>query len=339
MKKIVILLTLSIIAACGWYAFSLLPVDSSSADRVKVTVESGWSTTQIANHLGEKGILRSPLAFRLYTKIKGLDGSLQAGTFLFQRSHSVSEIAAILQTGRAEEMTVTIPEGFTVKDIDTLFVEAGLMETGAIIDCASRCDFSTFDFLPSGDSQAERGGKLEGYLYPDTYYVSVTDFVPKFFLERMLGNFRTLVLEPYAGLIEASDHTLHETVTMASLVEEETRTDEERPIVAGILWKRFDEGWGLGVDAAVRYVVDKPLDILTHGDLNVNSAYNLRKFKGLPPGPIASAGKKSFEAVLYPKDTPYWYYLHDKEGTIHYSRTNEEHNTKRYMYLGGGSEE
>ena len=179
---------------------------------------------------------------------------------------------------------------------------------------------------------------MEGYLYPDTYYVSVTDFVPKFFLERMLGNFRKAVLEPYAGLVETSGHSLHETVTMASIVEEETRTDEERPVVAGILWKRLDEGWGLGVDAAVRYVVDKSSDALTQGDLNVNSPYNLRKFKGLPPGPIASAGKKSFEATLYPKDTPYWYFLHDKEGVIHYSRTNEEHNTKRYMYLGGGSE-
>jgi UPF0755 protein len=185
---------------------------------------------------------------------------------------------------------------------------------------------------------AYRGGKLEGYLYPDTYFVEPEEFVAKFFLERMLGSFRKEILTPYEGLIQNSGMNVHGYVTMASLVEEETRADEERSVVAGILLKRNEEGWGLGIDAAVRYIVNKPTEDITHGDLNVNSPYNLRKFKGLPPGPIANPGKKSFEAVLYPNDSAYWYYLHDKEGQIHYSRTNEEHNTKRFLYLGGGSQ-
>ncbi len=337
MKKIFILLTLSIIAGYGWYALSLRPVNPASLDRVRVTIASGWTTTMIADELLQKDLIRSPLAFRISVKSKGLEGALQAGVFLFQKSHSVDQIIQMLQTGKAEEMAVTIPEGFTVEDIDMLLAEAELMERGEIVDCSNTCDFSTFTFLPSGEGQAKRGGRLEGYLYPDTYFVSVNEFVPKFFLERMLGNFRASIIEPYEGIIASSGYSLHEATIMASFVEEETLEGDERPIVADILWKRYDAGWGLGIDAAVRYIVGKPSEEITAGDLNVNSPYNLRKFKGLTPGPIANAGKKSFEAVLYPKDSPYWYYLHDKEGNIHYSRTNEEHNMKRYMYLGGGA--
>lgn len=338
MKKLISLIVVGA-AVYALYLYALGPVSPIGGERKKVTIEPGSTTSQIADTLHEQGLIRSPLVFKVRLKLKGLDGSLQAGVFLLDKSQSVDDLIRILQTGRAEEIIVTIPEGFTVKDIDALLAKLELTEEGEIIDCANRCDFSTFEFLPTDTAElAERGGKLEGYLYPDTYYVPADDFVAKFFLERMLGAFRKNILTPYEALITDSDHSLHEIVTMASLVEEETRTDEERPIVAAILWKRYDDGWGLGIDAAVRYIVNKPSADITVGDLNVNSPYNLRKFKGMPPGPIANIGTKSFEAVLYPKETEYWYYLHDKTGQIHYSLTNEEHNMKRYRYLGGGSE-
>lgn len=338
MKKLVAVIVTVVVTGVAWYIQALRPVDASADSRVKITIESGSSTTKILDLLESEGLIRSPLATKIYLKTHGLDGSLQAGVFLLNRSDSTAEIVEVLQSGKAEEVAVTIPEGYTVKDIDALLAEFQLIEPGAVIECANTCDFSSFEFLPTevGDL-AERGGKLEGYLFPDTYYAQVDGFVAKFFLERMLGNFRKQVLDPYEGLISNEKHSLHEIVTMASLVEKESRKDDERSSVAGILWKRYDEGWGLGVDAAVRYIANKPSEDITVGDLNINSPYNLRKFTGLTPGPIANAGKKSFEAVLYPKDTRYWYYLHDKTGQIHYSETNEEHNTKRYMYLGSGS--
>ncbi len=339
MKKIAIFIIVLAAAGYFWYALSLTPVDSAAATRTKVTIEAGSTTSQIADLLKEEGIIRSPFAFKLHLKLKGLDGSLQAGVFLLDTSQSVDDLAAILQTGRAQEMIVTIPEGFTVLDIDNLLVEMELIEKGDAIACARNCDFETYEFLPTEMGEmSERGGLLEGYLYPDTYYVPVDEFVVKFFFERMLNGFRYNVLEEYAQELESSDRSLHEFISMASLVEEETRTDEERALVAGILWKRFDEGWGLGIDAAVRYIVNKPTAEITHGDLNVNNPYNLRKFKGLPPGPISSISLKSIEATLNPKSSPYWYYLHDKTGLIHYAVSNEEHNTNRYMYLGSGSE-
>lgn len=338
MKKLATTIIVLGAAAFLWYATALRPVDASADTRIKLSVPIGTSTTAILEQLKTEGLIRSPLATKVYLKINGLDGALQAGTFLLQPSASTKEIVSALQSGKAEEIPVTIPEGYTVKDIDAILAELLLIEPGEVIDCANTCDFSTFEFLPTDTSElAERGGKLEGYLFPDTYYAQVDGFVAKFFLERMLGNFRSQVVNEYEGLLAGEDHTLHEIVTMASLVEKESRRDDERSTVAGILWKRLDEGWGLGVDAAVRYIANKPVEDITVGDLNINSPYNLRKFTGLTPGPIANAGKKSFEAVLYPKSTRYWYYLHDNTGQIHYSETNEEHNTKRYMYLGSGS--
>jgi UPF0755 protein len=338
MKKI--LLPIIVLAAAGyfWYSLSLSPVDSAAAVRIKVTIEEASTSSQIADQLKGQGIIRSPFAFKLHLKSKGLDSSLQAGVFLLDTSQSVQDLISILQTGRAEEIIVTIPEGFTVQDIDELLTEMELIEEGEAVRCATVCDFETYEFLPTQLGQlADRGGKLEGYLFPDTYYVPVDEFVVKFFFERMLNAFRSNVVSEYGDAISAADRTLHEFLSMASLVEEETKTDEERPIVAGILWKRYDAGWGLGIDAAVRYIVNKPTGGITHGDLNINSPYNLRKFKGLPPGPISTVSLKSIIATLDFEESDYWYYLHDKKTQIHYSKTNEQHNTNRYIYLGSGS--
>jgi len=174
---------------------------------------------------------------------------------------------------------------------------------------------------------------LEGYLFPDTYFVNPDEFVAKFFLERMLGTFRTRVVEVLESDIVSSGRSLEEIVTMASLIERETKTDEERPMVAGILWKRFDAKQGLDVDATVRYALQKPVEPLTKNDLENRSPYNTRRFAGLPPGPIANPGLKSTQAALHPTESRYWYYLHGSDGVIRYAETNEEHNANKVKYL------
>ncbi len=337
MKKILIAIIILGVACYLWYVHAISPVDAGNESRVKVKIESGWSTETIANELKSQGVIRSPLAFRLYVQVHRLEKTLQAGVYLLHTSFSNAEIVQMLRTGRGEEISVTIPEGYTVRDIDTLLKDLGLITEGEAITCASHCDFSSYDFVPtSTDGLAARGGKLEGYLFPDTYYVSPNDFVVKFFFERMLNAFRKAVIEGHAEDIEASGRSVAELVNMASLIEKETRTDDERSVVADILWKRYDDSRGLGVDATVRYILDKPVDEITQADLNSNSQYNTRKFRGLPPGPIANPGIKSILAALHPEKSPYWYYLHDLQGQIHYAASNEEHNLNRIKYLQGG---
>ncbi|HAI98651.1 TPA: endolytic transglycosylase MltG [Candidatus Peribacteria bacterium] len=337
MKKILLIAILVIAAGFGWYSFSLRPVDSASQDRRTVKIEQGTAVKQIAALLEEKGVIRSSLAFTLAVRFGGAQSSLQAGKFVLRPSQSVTEIIDLLQSGKAEELIITIPEGFTVKDIDALLTEKGVIASGALLRCAQTCDFSTFTFLPEGEGLADRGGRLEGYLFPDTYYVSVADFVPKFFLERLLTTFDRKVVQTLAANFDESERSLSDIIVMASLIEKESRNDDERPVIAGILWKRFDADLGLGVDATVRYILEKPTGTLTAGDLNVASDYNTRKFKGLPPGPIASPSILSIRAALRPEESKYWYYLHGSDGQIHYAVTNEEQNLNRYLYIRGGS--
>ena len=332
MKRLLLIFVVLIVLAFGWYNWSLRAM-SDDASRVSVEIPSGASTDAIAGMLEEKQLIRSPLAFKLHARKSGKAGTMQAGTFVLMRTMSTPEIVEVLTGAEMQEVSVTIPEGYTVKDIDALLVEKGLIQEGELIDCASSCDFPTFDFLPSAEGLAERGGKIEGYLYPDTYFVDSSNFVPKFFIERLLGTFRLRVIEGLASEIASSNRSLHEIVTMASLIEEETRTNDERPMVSGILWKRFDEGMGLGVDAAVRYILNKPTAAITTADLNTDSAYNLRKFRGLPPGPIANPSLASIKAALNPETSPYWYYLHGTDGVIRYAVTNEEHNINKYKYI------
>jgi len=333
MKKLLLIVVLASVLSFGWYRMSLRPVDANSEKRISVTIDAGSSLREIASLLHEKNLIRSQKAFEWYNRLHGTAGALQAGTFIVREDMPVADIVSVLQSGLAEEIILTIPEGYTVKDIDALLAEKGIITEGELVACAQTCDFSSFEFLPDSSDLAERGGAVEGYLYPDTYYVNTSEFVPKFFIERLMTTFRNKFLNPHQEDIETSGRTLHEIVTMASLIEEEAANNEERPMISGILWKRFDAGTGLGVDATVRYILDKPSDAITTADLNVNDPYNTRKFRGLPPGPIASPGLKSLEAALSPKESPYWYYLHGSDGVIRYAETNEEHNINKYQYI------
>ena len=330
-----LVLGLSIAAAFTlWYQRALRPIDPLSDVRVTVKIDEGMSVAAIAERLYERELIRSPRAFTLYARFTGSESQLQAGSFVIKQSLSTGEIVNVLSTGRAEEMIITIPEGFTVSDIDSLMAENGLLNAGEFITCAQKCDVSYHWFLPEDTSKlADRGGSVEGYLFPDTYFVVAADFTAETFLNRLLTTFEKRVIQEFPDQLARSDISLHQVITMASLIEEEASNDAERSVIAGILWKRYNAGLGLGVDATVRYILKKPTDEITLADLNDNSPYNTRKFKGLPPGPITNPGQKSIEAAFHPQDTEYWYYLHDPNEDIHYAVTNEEHNINRNTYL------
>lgn len=301
-----------------------------------VTIESGMNVRDVADVLKDHGVITSAMAFRLYIKSRGLDTSIQPGALSIPEGASFAEIADLLVKSENRQMTVTIPEGFTIAQIDGLLTKKGLIEEREIVTCARDCDFETFDFLPTSSQKSSIEGvgtRLEGYLFPDTYFVDPSDFVPKFFIERLLGTFRQRVITGLQSDLESSGRSLDEIIIMSSLIERETRTADERPMVSGILWKRYDANRGLDVDATVRYVLGKESGALTKTDLEVDSNYNTRRYAGMPPGPIANAGLASIKAALAPSETEHWYYLHGKDGVIRYAETNEEHNVNKARYL------
>ena len=304
-------------------------------DEVGVIVEipTGSTSGDIAKILKEKDLIRSEGAFVKYTKKSSVATSLKAGTVLLRASMTVPEMVEIIKRGFSDQVVLTIPEGITVQDLDDLLASKGLVPAGDIVTCAKTCDFSVFSFLPQTTSASSRGGRVEGYLFPDTYFVVRDTFTAKSFLERLLNTFQSRVVEGLAGDLSSSKHSLHEIITMASLIEEETRKQSERATVSGILWKRLESGMRLDVDAAVRYALAKKSDAITVSDLESSNPYNLRKVGGLPPGPIASPGISSIKAALHPEESDYFYYLHGTDGQIRYAATNDEHNLNRSRYL------
>lgn len=337
-KRLIFLVLLVCLSTWLWYRLELRPVDAASKKEVGFVIAKGESVNAIAAHLAQAGLIRSPLAMKWYVKMHAVQSTLQAGTYTLRVSQSVPDIITELQAGKVDEISITIPEGYTVADIDALMAAKGFGKSGDITHCARTCDFSTFDFLPTHAFTAgvdlPIGTRLEGYLFPDTYKISTSQYVPKFFLERLLGTFRKKVVTDRSDDIAASGHSLQDIVIMASLIEEETRHDSERPTVAGILWKRLSAPMPLGVDATVRYGVQKPrATALTATDLDADTLYNSRKRSGLPPTPIANAGLSAIDAALHPQASAFWYYLHDADGTIHYAKTNDEHNRNKLKYL------
>ena len=333
----IVTVVIVVVIAFGWYRHALSPVDASSDAPVTVTIPGGAPLGYIAAELKNKDVIRSTWAFAIRVRLTGKASLLRAGSYVFRESMSVDDILAVLTGGAPGEVSVTIPEGFTVADIDRLMAEKGFTATGAIIACAKTCDFAEFSFLPS-DKRATvladaPGGRIEGYLYPDTYFVGGEGSDPDAFLSRLLSTFQAKVVVGLKDDVAASKKPLHDVVTMASLVEKEAAGDSERPTIAGILWKRLDVGMILGVDASVRYAVGKRTEPLTNADLDVDSPYNIRAKQGLPPGPIANPGLASIKAALHPETTPYFYYLHGTDGKIHYATTNDGHNANRAKYL------
>lgn len=277
------------------------------------SVEGGASLSETAIRLAEQKIIRSRFWFKTWSTILGGTRGLKAGDYFFSAPLSVSHLAWRLTHSvyALEPISVTIPEGFNNQEIAARLAEK-LMR------------FDTGQFL-------RKAKEKEGYLFPDTYRFLPNE-KPERTIAAMEDNFRRRI-EPLKRDIAAFNRTLSDIVIMASLIEEEARTEETRRKVSGILWKRLDKGMLLQVDAVFPYIFgDKPFD-LTDGDLLVDSPYNTYKYAGLPPTPISNPGLAAIRAAITPITTPYWYYLSDKNGEMHYAVTHDEHLANRERYL------
>jgi UPF0755 protein len=329
MKKflffIAALFVLGIFVIYGQYSSAIRYArDPESNDRVVLTVREGETAAQIAEKLHKEALISSPIAFRAYLRQHDLAGQLKAGQVIVQENFTMSMIIDALVKGNTEEIAVTLLEGWTAEQIAQRLEELGLTTQDDFMSCVKECDFK-YEFLPNEG--------LEGYLYPDTYFVNPDSYSDHQFISRLLATFQQRLSEEDWAAVQASPYSLHQIVTMASIVEKEERSRSARPTVAGILWKRYDEGIGLGADATVLYALGRTSGGLSYQDLQVDSPYNTRKYAGLPPGPISNPSLSSIRAALYPTKSDYYYYLHDSDGVIHYGRTLREHNLNKQKYL------
>ncbi len=322
MKKLLflpLLIALVLAALAVWFYINVQPASGNGATSNDknfsyFVINKGSSASQIGTKLESAGLIKSALAFKIYIQFTGQSGKLQSGEFRLSPSFSMLQNITVLFNGPIE-IWVTIPEGFRCEEIAARFA-SGLDENDSFVT----------DFL-----NASRG--KEGYLFPDTYLFPL-DASASAIVKKMNDTFtiKTQGLTP-----TGSGLSFAESVVLASLLERETKTDTERPIVAGIIVNRIQIGMPLQVDASVQYAIGTSRDwwpILSLSDLKINSPYNTYKFRGLPPAPIASPGLSSLKAAFKPAATDYLYYIHDSTGQIHYARTLAEHNANVAKYIG-----
>jgi UPF0755 protein len=303
---------LVVIAAILFFIFiySLLPPWSFPSGSI-ITISEGTGLYTLSLKLSDERVVRSPFLFRTFAIALGGERDMKAGEYLMSRPQSSLIIAWRIFHGDYDIKTarVTVPEGFTVKKISSLFDER-------------------FVFF---DNSAFEASAPEGYLFPDTYFIQVTATASstiKIFHDNFLNKVGTLLFE-----IESSEKTLEEIITMASILEGEVRGWENMEIVSGILWKRLDRGIPLQVDTSFLYVNGKTTKDLTLDDLKIDSPYNTYLYKGLPPTPISNPGLESIKAAIHPTTTPYFYFLTGDDGEMHYSRTFDEHVAKKIKYI------
>lgn len=298
-----------------WWNDATSPRDPQDSAPVAFGVQNGEGVKSIVARLTADRLIRSPTGFYILIKYLGIEKKIQAGDYRLNRSMNAEEIARELTHGILD-IWVTTLEGWRVEEIATKL--------------AKELDLPEQEFLKYAD---------EGYMFPDTYLIernasasSVAEVLRKTFDQKITSAMRSDALK--TGL------SFKEVLTLASIVEREGRTDSDRPVIAGILLKRLRNDWPLQADATLQYAlgyqaVDKTWwkKELTDDDKKIPSPYNTYLHTDLPPAPIANPGLASIQAVIYPKESDYWYYIHDSKGSAHYAKTIEEHNDNVRKYL------
>lgn len=317
-SRLIFLFFLAVVVAWGgwfWWRYSIAPVDPKDTTPVIFVVTRGEGGKEIAADLARQNLIHSPTGFYLLLKLLGIERELQSGDFRLNKSMDARSIALELTHGILDAWVTTL-EGWRSEEIAT--------------QLAKDLDIPEDQFLQYTE---------EGYMFPDTYLVP-RDATGAAVAKMFLDNFNVKVTAAMREDAKITGLTFTQTITLASIVEREGKTDTDRPVIAGILLNRTKLGMPLQADATLQYALGyQPFEKtwwkkeLSLDDKKVNSLYNTYTTVGLPPAPISNPGLASIKAAIYPADTDYLYYLHDKTGAAHYAKTVEDHNANIAKYL------
>ena len=324
---------------------------NKTGEIASITISSGESPNSVKDTLISNNIIKDQdvffgfSAYKLYEYFTKFDTKIQAGSYSIEKGSSIKDVAEILQKADVDQAKVTIREGLRLEEMADEFnrvLNDGINKKSKynkndFINLAKNYDTGTKEYL---SSRPIGNRSLEGYLFPDTYFLS-KDVSAQSVINTMLDNFNNKIYQPYLGTIKINKYNLHQLLTVSSIVQREVQTPEDMAMVSSIFFRRIELNLPLGSDVTVLYALGysqsegvwwrkaEP----TQQDLLINSPYNTRKFTGLPPGPIDSPGLASFLATLNPKSTNYLYFLTDKEGITRYAKTAAEHeaNIKKYL--------
>ena len=298
--------------------------NSESTEKVTLEIGSGQSVESIVDSLVERGILKEKWAtyFKVYLKLQDISQNIQAGTYEIPKNLTIKEIAQTIQQARGLDIWITIPEGLRKDEIaeilDTELSKGGneLFEKDTFLNLTTDSEFILTLGFPYQLTD------LEGYLFPDKYAFS-KESITADVLKKMITNFQTKVgvKDSYGDII------------IASLVEREGYTPEDRAMIADIIKRRLDEGWLLEIDASLLYPEKDWQHTITKADKEKDNPYNTYKKPGLPPTPICNPGLEAINATRNPQENSYYFYIHDPEGNVYFAETYAEHNRNIEKYL------
>lgn len=312
------------LAGVGW----LLASDMCAFNREEIVVTSISVTAEdslsdVAEKLSDAGLIRYKWFFKLFTRVTGAEEKIAPGTHELNSDmdyHAL--ISGMRKSGSsassADTVTVTIPEGYTVRQIIRLLAEKGVSTEEELMEAAQTAEFN-YDFI---DNDSEDISRLEGYLFPDTYEFYV-NHNPQGALERLLNNFDRKINGDVLAQVEESQYNLAEIITIASLIEKETDGGDQA-YIASVIYNRLADGGAHGtyrmlqIDASVLYGLPDHQGAVTNADLESDTPYNLYKYPGLPPTPIANPGLAAINAALYPASSDYYYYALGTDKLHHY---------------------
>ena len=304
----------------GSFVYGLAkPVNSTAKDSASVSVRPGMTADNIGNLLYEQDLINNVFAFRVVAKINGLDNTLKAGDYSFTKGMSMAQIVERLASGATERRQITIPEGYTVNQIAALIQEKQFGDADKFKALAR--GYLPYSYMEGGTAV---NYQVEGYIFPDTYQFDkgVTE---EQLLTMMVGEFDQRLTPAMRARARELGLSVREVVILASLVEKEARFDSERPVIAGVFLNRLKSGMPLQSCATIQYILGYPKPELSIQDTEIESPYNTYLHDGLPPGPIANPGLAAINAVLYPANTRYLYFVADQDGRHHFSTSYEEH--------------
>jgi len=324
MKKIVgivlAVIFIGIVAAAGFYLellrYAKRPAGENAGETV-LAVKPGEGFNSISQRLFRAGIIQSPSKFSLLARLKGYDKRVKSGEYLFSANLTPAKILEMMLSGKVVLYKVTVPEGFTLRQIAAVVAEAGLAKTEDFLEAAGNAAV-----IRTGGIEADN---LEGYLFPDTYYFP-KDIGPVKIVDTMVRRFHSIFLPDWKKRAEELGFSIHEIVTLASIIEKETGVPAERPLISSVFHNRLKKRMRLESDPTVIYGIDGFKGNITRKDLAAARPHNTYRIRGLPPGPIASPGARSLEAALYPAETDYLYFVSKNDNSHQFSKNVVDHN-------------
>lgn len=343
MKKysiLVIVIVIVVVITAGW-VFKLVFIGQNGDGITKTfEVKAGSGVNKVSRDLKSQGLIDNSFVFETYVWLKGAEGKILAGEHEVKDNWSLRQLTNSLTSGNAldNELSIKIIEGWDLYDLADYFEKN---------DFASKEDFFALTGQPGKHDNADMpdwvkdyeflqekpdGVSLEGYLFPDTYRV-FKDSSSEELIRKMLNNFDKKVDSRVLGDIAGQDKKLYDILTLASIVEKEAQTPEDKKKVAGVYNNRLKIGMALQADPTVNYVTGKQTDRPSYDDLKADSLYNTYKYPGLPPGPICNPGLDSILAAVYPDKNDYFYFINTPEGKMVFARTFEEHTANRAKYF------